>query len=262
MVWNFNMLLFSRISKVLDISEAEIARRCGMTQQVLNRYTSADIMLSVQNLLKICNAMRMPAYYFVSEDNHHIVPNRETATIPLDQWHAITWDKQAVEMTFGDRQGQIFWKDVAEAMGVSSQKPHDRFLLRKRFPIDDFLKTCNKLNLSPFKFLIDPNRNATDKRKHGSTVPRGSAAGKYASPPPHPADIAALCRKIDTLSETVADLTQKYQSLLHAHEALARRVQVNIQNVHNSHIGINDNPAEYDRIDMIADAEDHSKETP
>lgn len=262
MVWSFNMLLFSRISKVLDISEAEIARRCGMTQQVLNRYTSADIMLSVQNLLKICNAMRMPAYYFVSEDNHHIVPNRETATIPIDQWHPITWDKQAVEMAFGDRQGQIFWKDVAEAMGVSSQKPHDRFLLRKRFPIDDFLKTCNKLNLSPFQFLIDPNRNISDKRKRGSTLPDVSAAGKSAPPPPCSADIAALCSKIDSLSETVADLTQKYQSLLHAHEALARRVQVNIQNVHNSHIGINDNPAEYDRIDMIADAEDHSKETP
>lgn len=256
MVWSFNMLLFSRISKVLDLSEAEIARRCGMTQQALNRYTSADIMLSVQKLLIICNALRMPTYYFVSEDDNHIVPSRETATIPLEHWHPITWDMQAVELTFGDREEQIFWKDVAEAMGVSSQKPHDRFLLRKRFPIDDFLKTCNKLNLSPFKFLIDPNRDTTDKRKRGSTMHGGSATGNTATPPPYPADIASLCRKIDTLSETVADLTRKYQSLLHAHEALARRVQVNIQNVHNSHIGINDNSADYDGIDMNADGED------
>lgn len=255
MVWNFNMLLFSRISKVLDVSEAEIARRSGMTQQALNRYTSADIVLSVQKLLKICNAMRMPAYYFVSEDNHHIVPSRETATIPLDHWHPITWDMQAVELTFGDREGQIFWKDVAEAMGVSSQKPHDRFLLRKRFPIDDFLQTCNNLNLSPFLFLVDPNRDTQDKRKRDSSLPVGSAARKTTLP--HPAaDIAALCRKIDTLSATVANLTQKYQSLLHAHEALARRVQVNIQNVHNSHIGINDNSADFDSIDMNADGED------
>ena len=251
------MLLFSRISKVLDISEAEIARRCGMTQQALNRYTSADIMLSVQKLLKICNAMRMPAYYFVSEDNHHIVPNRETATIPLDRWRPITWDIQAVELAFGDREGQIFWKDVAEAMGVTSQKPHDRFLLRKRFPIDDFLQTCNNLNISPFQFLIDHNRDTSDKSKRGNTATRGSAAGKAAPPLPCPADIAALCRKIDTLSETVADLTQKYESLLHAHEALARHVHVNIQNVHNSHIGINDNPADYDRIDRGTDGEDY-----
>ena len=256
MVWSFNMLLFSRISKVLDISEAEIARRCGMTQQVLNRYTSTDIMLSVQNLLKICNALRMPAYYFVSEDNHHVVPNRETATIPLDQWRPVTWDVQAVELTFGDREGQIFWKDVAEAMGVTSQKPHDRFLLRKRFPVNDFLQTCNKLNLSPFRFLIDLNRDTTAKRKRGSAAPGGSA-GKATTPPPCPADIAALCRKIDTLSKTVADLTQKYQSLLRAHEALARRVQVNIQNVNYSHIGINDNPADYDRIDMVTDGEEY-----
>ena len=257
MVWSFNMLLFSRISKVLDISEAEIARRCGMTQQALNRYTSADIMLSVQKLLKICNAMRMPTYYFVSEDNHHIVPNRETATIPLDHWHPITWDKQAVELTFGDRKGQIFWKDVAEAMGVTSQKPHDRFLLRKRFPVNDFLQTCNKLNLSPFQFLIDPNRAAPEKRKRSSTMSGGSAAGKADSPQPCSADITALCRKIDTLSQSVADLTQKYQSLLCAHEALARRVQVNIQNVHNSHIGITDIRADYNRIDMAADGEDY-----
>ena len=250
------MLLFSRISKVLDISEAEIARRCGMSQQVLNRYTNADIMLSVQKLLEICNAMRIPAYYFVSKDNHHVMPNRETATIPVEHWHPITWDRKAVEMAFGDREGQIFWKDVAEAMGVTPQKPHDRFLLRKRFPIDDFLQTCNNLNISPFQFLIDPNRDTSDKRKRGSTVPRNSSAGKAAPPPPCPADIAALCRKIDTLSETVADLTQKYESLLLAHKALARRVQVNIQNVHNSHIGINDKPADCDRIDRGTDGED------
>lgn len=257
MVWSFNMLLFSRISKVLDISEAEIARRCGMTQQALNRYTSADIMLSVQKLLIICNALRMPTYYFVSEDNHHIVPNRETATIQPDHWRPITWDRQAVELTFGDREGQIYWKDVAEAMGVTSQKPHDRFLLRKRFPINDFLQTCNKLNLSPFQFLIDLNLDTPAKRKSGSTVTGGSAAGKAVLPPPYPADIAALCRKIDTLSATVADLTQKYQSLLRAHEALAHRVQVNIQNVHNSHIGINDNLADYDRPDRATDGKDH-----
>lgn len=257
MVWSFNMLLFSRISKVLDISEAEIARRCGMTQQALNRYTSADIMLSVQKLLKICNAMRMPTYYFVSEDNHHIVPDRETATIPLDHWHPITWDKQAVELIFGDRKGQIFWKDVAEAMGVTSQKPHDRFLLRKRFPVSDFLQTCNKLNLSPFQFLIDPNRTIPAKRKHGSNMPGGSGVGKAALPSPYSADIAALCRKIDSLSESVADLTQKYHSLLSAHEALARRVQVNIQNVHNSHIGINDNPAADACIDIAGDGEEY-----
>ena len=250
------MLLFSRISKVLDISEAEIARRCGMTQQALNRYTSADIMLSVQKLLVICNALRMPTYYFVSENNHHIVPNRETATVHPDHWHTITWDRQAVELTFGDGEGQIYWKDVAEAMGVTSQKPHDRFLLRKRFPINDFLQTCNKLNLSPFQFLIDPNRNTTTKRKRGSTASAGSGTGETVTPPPSPASIAALCRKIDTLSETVTELTQKYQSLLRAHEALARRVQVNIQNVHNSHIGINDNLADHDSIEMVADGED------
>ena len=123
--WSFNMLLLSRLSDVLDISGAEIARRCGLTQQVLNRYMNGDIVLSVQVLMKICNAMRMPAYHFVSEDGSSVLPIREEATLPLDCWHPIEWDIQAVELTFGDGEGRIFWKDVAKVMDISSQKPHE-----------------------------------------------------------------------------------------------------------------------------------------
>ena len=233
--WSFNMSLLGRLSKVLDISEAEIARRCGMTQQVLNRYTGADITVSVQVLLKICNALRMPAHYFVSEDNNHAAPSREVATIPADRWQPVEWDTQAVELTFGDGEGQIYWKDVAKAMGVTSQKPHDRFLLRTRFPIDDFLQTCNRLSLSPFRFLIDPNREVPARRKRSATVPGASPSGK--TPPPHP-DIAALCHRIDTLEHTVADLQKQYADLLRAHEALARRVNVNIESINNSSVNI------------------------
>lgn len=254
--WSFNMLLFSSLPKVLDLSGAEIARRCEMKQPVLSRYMKNETVLPVDVFIQICNSLRMPAHLFVSYGDNHVTPERENATLPYGRWRPIEWDLQAVELTFGDGEGQIFWKDVAEAMGVTSQKPHDRFLLRTRFPIDDFLTVCNHYNLSPFQFLIDQNSEAPAKRKRGSTVHCGSASGKATLPPPYPADIAVLCRKIDTLSEAVADLTQKYQSLLLAHEALARRVQVNIQNVHNSHIGINDKPADYERIDRGTDGED------
>lgn len=234
--WSFNYSLFSKLSKVLQISEAEIARKCGLTQQVLNRYTKADIMPSVQVLLKICNALRMPTHYFVSQDSIHIIPERESATVPYDLWKPVVWNMQAVELTFGDGEGKIYWKDVSAVMGVTSQKPHERFLLRKRFPIDDFFTVCSHYDISPFRFLNDPNTPDTSKRK-GHATRRNSAPSPWENDPLL-ADIAELRKQITALSADVDDLTKKYNTLLKSHEALSRRVSVNIENINNSHLSI------------------------
>ena len=218
--WSFNSLLFSRLPDVLDISGAEIARRCGMKQQVFNRYTNQEVMLSVQILMTICNSLRMPIHFFVSEENSHVIPNRECATIPLDEWQPIRWNHDAVEKTFGDGGGRIYWKDVAEAMDVTEQKPHDRFKLKTRFPIDGFLTTCNELNISPFLFLIDNNRDKAKRRAtKKATVPAGSPAGEASLR----ADVAALPKKLDGMNTTVAELTAKYNDLLQRHTALLDR---------------------------------------
>jgi transcriptional regulator with XRE-family HTH domain len=229
--WSFNEQLFNRLSEVLDISGAEIARRCGLTQQVLNRYMNSDIVLSVQVLMKICNALRMPAYFFVSENNNHVFPNRESATVALDHWHPIEWDALAVELTFGDGEGRIYWKDVAVAMNVSSQKPHERFLLRKRFPIDGFLMACSHFNISPFKFLIDRNRECCKVRSRKN----------------EPSDITELIRRIDTLNATVDDLTDKYNNLLRRHDALLERHN-KLENEFRDYAGLH-------HIDMAAENE-------
>lgn len=239
--WSFNNSLFSKLSKVLQISEAEIARRCGLTQQVLNRYTKADITPSVQVLLKICNALRMPAHYFVSQDSNHIIPERESATLPYERWKVIEWNTQAVELTFGDGEGKIYWKDVAAVMGVTSQKPHERFLLRKRFPIDVFFAVCNHYDISPFRFLIDPN--IPNDLKHKGRDTERNTASPSRSDDPLLADIAELRKKITTLTATVEDLSKKYSTLLKSHEALSRRVSVNIENINNSHLSIAAEPA-------------------
>lgn len=226
--WRFNTPLFSRLSEVMDLTGTEIARRCGLRQQVLSRYTTNERVVSIQVLIKLCNAIRMPIYYFVTEDHSFIIPNRESVTIPLDQWKPVSWNFDNVEKIFGDGEGQINWKDVAEVMGVTSQKPHGRFSLHRRFKVTDFFAACNAFNLSPFLFLNDPNRPDSSKRKRQK---------KDRTPPP---SYTELSHRIDALEQNIADLTQKYKDLLQAHEALAKRVQVNIQNVQNSHIGIND----------------------
>lgn len=227
--WSFNMPLFKRLSDVLDITGTEIARRCGLHQQVLSRYTTNETVVTVQVLIKLCNAIRMPIYYFVAENNNFVLPNRESATIPLDEWRPVSWNHDAAERIFGDGTGRIQWKAVAVAMHASSQKPHERFSLRRRFKITDFFATCNAFNLSPFLFLNDPN------------LPTGKAK-KRAAQPSH----ADLQHRVSVLEQDVAELKQKLETLLHAHEKLVKQVQVNIQNVQNSHIGI-------DHIGMVAE---------
>lgn len=202
--WSFNSLLFSRLSDVLDISGTEIAKRCGLTQQVFSRYTTNETVVSVQVLIRICNSLRMPIRFFISEDNNHIIPNRETATVAADYWQPVGWDSQAVEKSFGDGEGRVYWKDVADAMGVTSQKPHERFLLNTRFPVTHFLAVCSRFGISPFRFLIDKN----DCRSGGTGMK---------------SEVSALRRKVADLEAAVADLTLKYDRLIADMEKLASR---------------------------------------
>lgn len=205
--WVFNKTLLNRLSDVLDITGTEIARRCGMRQQVFSRYTTNEFVVSVQVLMKLCNSLRMPIRYFIAEDGDFIIPVREEATIPLECWKPIEWDVQAVEQTFGDGEGRIYWKDVAVVMNVSSQKPHERFTLRRRFKVTDFLHTCSVLGVSPYKFLID--RNTHDKQRPTKPTPL--------------ADLAALRQQLATLSRSISDIQEKYQSLQARHNALLAR---------------------------------------
>lgn len=224
--WRFNTTLFSSLSDVLDITGTEIARRCGLRQQVLSRYTTNEIVVSVQVLIKLCNSLRMPAHYFVAEENNFVLPNRESATIPLDYWQPIEWDMQTVEQTFGDGDGRIYWKDVAVVMEASSQKPHERFTLRRRFKVTDFLHTCSVLNISPFKFLIDRNRDEGKRKGRRATsaasVPAGSSAGLEAT---LRAEIKTLTQQLAELNATVSGITAKYEALLDRHIDLERTVR-------------------------------------
>lgn len=227
--WSFNSLLFSRLTSVLDISITEIAKRCGIAQQVLNRYMKCENELPVKVLLQICNSLRMPAHFFVSEWNNFEIPNREIATIAADQWQPVEWSGQAVELTFGDGEGRIYWKDVAVVMGITAQKPHDRFLLRKRFPVADFLTVCNHFGLSPFDFLVDQNREGTKRRGRKAVTP-GAAS------PTLLADINALRQRVTELTDGYRDITQKYDDLqskygdlLEAHKQLQQRFDEHIR---------------------------------
>lgn len=72
--WSFNIQLFSRLPHVLDINGTEIARRCGLRQQVLNRYITNESVVTIQVLIKLCNSIHMPIYFFVVENDKFVIP--------------------------------------------------------------------------------------------------------------------------------------------------------------------------------------------
>ena len=254
--YSFNQLFLNKLPVVMDISISEIARRCNISQPVIYNYIKGSIELPLKTLIQICNALRIPSRLFISENNRHVIPTRETATIEADQWKPITWNTEAVELTFGDGENKIFWKDVADVMGVTPQKPHDRFLLRTRFPISDFLSTCTHYKISPYLFLNDDNgvqEKSKPKPKTSNTSSSKSARPHYSKSTDTPT-YSELSRRVDILEKDFAALNDKYNRLLHEHEELVKRVHVNIQNVQYSNIGIND------RIDMVAEENPFEKE--
>lgn len=203
--WSFNIQLLGSLSEVLDLTGTEIARRCGLRQQVFSRYATNERGIPIQVLIKLCNVIRMPINYFVSEDDNHIIPNRENATIPIDEWHPVFWNSANVEKIFGDGSNQIRWRDVAEVMKVTPMKPHERFSLRRRFKVTDFLTTCNAFDLSPFLFLNDPNRPIdTRSMKRKSTI-----SAKSSTTPSY----SDLLHKVDALEHEIAELKQKIDDL-------------------------------------------------
>lgn len=215
--WIFNNILLGKLSAVLDISVTEIAKRSGMNQPVLYHIIKGDTEMPVKNLIVLCNALRIPSRYFISKNNSYIIPTRETITIEADSWIPITWNRNEVEHVFGYGKKQINWKDVAKVMHLTSQKPHERFLLHTRFPIGSFLDTCSHYNLSPFLFLNDSN-NLIDKSSKSLIIEKEVQAS--------PSN-AELARKIDTLEKEISELQRKYEVVLNRLKTISDKEDIN-----------------------------------
>lgn len=235
--FKFNSDLISCLPNVLDITLTEIARRCKLNQPTLRMYIIGERALPVQVLLTLCNTLRMPSRYFIyPDDEPGIIPTRETATIEAHRWQSVSWDERATDTLFGDAPEHIFWKDVAAAMGISDQRPRERFALRTRFPVADFLQVCNAFGISPFTFIIDRNLQQAPTDPTGSG--RETTEHKRQHTRHNDSSVAELRRQVADLTDMVANLTEKYNTLLAAHNNLARRVSFNIETMNDFHLSV------------------------
>ena len=195
--WKFDEDLFRTLDDITGYSFSKIAHLSGIPQQAISRYVTGDYDLPLQILIKICNAIRFPIHYLIIEDGDNKCDIGRHTLVAKEDWKPVYFSGQACAHIFTSK--GIQWKDVGEAMGMAQMNAKKRFLGERRFPVNDFIYTCNRLNLSPFLFLIDPNKPArrTGKAAESDTLERIETLTNA---------LAALQLKYDQLAEQMRKL--------------------------------------------------------
>lgn len=227
-----NQRLISTLNRVLMLSPSDMMKASHIASSTWYRIMQDPSTISVQNLLGIANGLHIPVRRFFSSGQTDLIGRREDYLAePYELCH---YDHAALHQIVSTRRDAT-WKRAADATGLTRDHLRNSLLAVTRTPVSRFLTVCDAFEIDPFTILIDPNPEP--KRKRGTASPRTSS-GVPGNPPDLSAEIAGLRQHVARLSDAVADLTTKYNDLLNAHEALARSIQVNIQNFTDSHLNI------------------------
>lgn len=165
--WSFNSLLLSKLTDVLDLSGNEIANRCKLSQTALYHYMKCEVEIPVQALMQICNALRMPTRYFLSVNNRHIIPTRETATIEADRWKPITWSLDAVEPYLWRRRRENLLERRCVHYGLDTTETARAFSFTHTFPDQQF--SLNLHTFQPLTFSLSQRREPTSRHRQSET---------------------------------------------------------------------------------------------
>ena len=217
-MYKFNIELLRSLPELLDITVAKLAVKAKVSQPAMTRYLQGETAISVQTLKDLCNAMRIPIHYFIYEGGVVELPTLDRLIIPSDQWHPILWDHDAIDRIFGAYGGRIYWKDVSAVMGTSSQKAHGRFSLETRFPIDDFLRTCTTLRISPYRFLVDNNKTGENLPLKGTLRLSPEQEKHFREIMNMRFDMDAMKRSLDELNRKMAILYKHFHLDINSNE--------------------------------------------
>lgn len=217
-----NTKLIKSIGDVLYMPAAELIEATTIANSTWYNIMAKPEGISIQQLILIANGLHIPARRFFSTGSTDLVGKRDDYV--TDPYLPCRYDEAALQRLV-ERRTDATWKKAAEAAGMSWQRLRNSLLAVTRTPVTRFLAVCKAFDVDPFAVLIDDNPPKKQSRTGGS-------AAKAAS------ETAYLRRRIDELTAIVDDLKGKYESLLLAHEQLARRVQVNIGTINGSNIGI------------------------
>jgi len=179
--------------------------------------------ITVQHILALANGLHIPVRRFFSTGRTDIIGRREDYISA--SYQPCRYDAGTLQRLINSHSG-VTWQKAAETVGMTPSRLRNSLLGETRTPVIRFLSVCAVFDIDPFSILIDPN---PEPRKSGRHTARHTTANE---------EIAAIREEVSSLRKQIADLTSKYSDLLKAHERLAKRVSVNIENINSSYIGI------------------------
>lgn len=230
-----NTDLIKNLSRVIFMPTAEMIAATGIAPSSWYYMMDKPDNIAIKYLLLIANGLHIPVRRLFTFDQTKLIGRREDYV--AEPYLPCHYDNDAFQNIINTR-SDTSWQKAAKLVGMSRFRLRNSLLAVTRTPVTRFLTVCESFDIDPFTILIDPN--PLPKQKRTASSPSRSTAVGSATHPAHDfsSEITDLHRQIDELKAEVADMRQQYESLLHAHEALARSVQVNIHNFTDSHLSI------------------------
>lgn len=218
-----NATLIANLGSVFPQPMAEIIEATGIKSSTFYDVTKNIEKITIEQLLGIANGLHIPVRRLFSIGKTDAIGQREDYV--ADPYQPCSYSKQALE-DFVNSHRNATWKAAGEASEMTWQGLRESLKSDRRFPISRLLAICRHFNIEPFTILLDPNPIKKGKGR------RASSANSTLH-----AEVNMLRRAVELLNQDVDDLKGKYESLLENYEQLAKRLQVNIGTINDSHIG-------------------------
>lgn len=222
--FRLNTKLISSLSTVLYTPSAELIKAAAISTTTWYHIMQQPALITIQQLLGMANGLHIPVRRFFSTGKADVIGHRDDYV--ADPYDDCYYDANALQKVIDNRKDAT-WRKAATATGITYNNLRKSLLAERRTPVTRFLIVCETFRIDPFAILVDPNRSPV---KRDGPAKQQEAEALNA--------INALRRDFDTLNDAVADLTVKYEALLREHEQLLHRINVTIDTVNGSYIGI------------------------
>lgn len=209
-----NARLVSSLNSVLFKSAAELMDAAGIASTTWYKVMKEPNSITVQQLLAISNALKIPVRRFFSSGSSDIVGHHDDYVV--DNCLPCSYDADSLR-AFVESNNRVTWQMAAEATRTTPSHLRNSMLLETRLPVPRFLTACEAFGIDPFSILIDPNATSSKGRK-----PDIGALGVEMAA--LRADLASIRAEVEKINGTVADLQAKCNDLLSAYDELARRI--------------------------------------
>ena len=206
-----NTKLIKTLSDVLLIPPARMMKEASIANSTWYYIMEHPDGISVQQLLAFANGLHIPVRRFFSSTRADLIGQREDYV--TDPYLECRYDDATLQRMV-NASPSATWQKAAKAINMSRSRLRDSLLTVTRTPVVRFLKVCEVFDIDPFTILVDPNPEVNRKKRSNTT----------ASDDTFRAEIAALSRKVEDLTDTIACLTDKYQALLERHNQLENSV--------------------------------------